>query len=308
MNPNNEWKGRTGGGNFGQKSLFLYFRYGSIPLAYGATLIAALFYLCIHVKASHSIYSYFRKRQDYSFFKAIWSTYLNHFIFGKTLIDKFAVFAGRGKEYKIEIIGNAYFNDIINDGNKGAVIVNSHVGNAEIAGYLLRQNKKQITALVFGGEGANMQRYRNKVMGDNNIRLIPVVDAFSHFIPLYQAAQNHDLISAIGDRTYSGSKNTAVSFMGAHAFLPLNPFQIAEKLDLPVLAFFVMISGYKKYRIHVIRLDVTTSEDSSSKANTALFLQQQYVNALEEILQKYPLQWFNFYKFWSEEKISNNLN
>jgi len=303
VSQNKAWKGRTGGGSFGQKSLFLYFKYGSIPLAYAITAVVVVFYIVFHAKATRSIYLYFRKRHTYPMGKALFCTYRNHYIFGKTLIDKFAVFAGRGTQYKIEIEGKEIFDEIINNSNKGAIIVNSHVGNAEIAGYLLGQDKKRMTALIFGGEAANMQSYRNQVMQKNNIRLIPVVDAFSHFIGLYQAASEHDLISVIGDRTYPGSKNTTAKFLGADAFFPLNPFQIASKLKLPALAFYVMRSGYKKYKIHVVRLD---HDSELNNTNTTEYLQKKYIASLEETMRKYPLQWFNYYNFWLDNPVQIN--
>ena len=91
------WHGKTGGGSFGQRALFGYFRHGSVRLAYGVMGFVIFFYLIINRNATGNIYRYFRQRQRYGRGRAAISVYLNHYLFGKTLIDKFALFAGRKK-------------------------------------------------------------------------------------------------------------------------------------------------------------------------------------------------------------------
>ncbi|HQP04673.1 MAG: hypothetical protein KBB11_06460 [Bacteroidales bacterium] len=297
MSQNNVWQGKTDGGNLGQKALFLYFKYGSIILAYAITAVVTLFYLVFHIRATRSIWSYFRKRQKLTWFNSVFSTYKNHFIFGMTLIDRFAIFAGRQKEYKIEIIGEQLYNELVDNPEKGFLVVNSHIGSAEIAGYLLGQDKKRINALIFAGEAKVYQRYRKNIMTPNNIHLIPVIDSFSHFIEVHLAAKNAEIIAVAADRIYNGSTDIRCSLMGSEAKFPVNPFQIAEKLKLPVLAFFNMRTGFKKYTFHVFRLDIYG--ENGSNTNSAKDLLKAYVMKIEEILQKYPLQWFNFYNFWA---------
>jgi len=296
---NNDWQGKTGGGNLGQKLLFLYFKYGSIAFAYFIVSIVVLFYLPINYKATANIYNYFRLRQGFSLFKSAIATYKNHFVFGKSIVDKFAVFAGRKNAFKIEVIGQEIYDNIINDNNTGALILNSHVGVSEIAGYLLKQNKKKFNALVFGGEAEAIQKYRAEVLSKQNINLIPIVDGFSHFLKIHFAIKNAELIGVAADRTYHGSKNLSCEFLNAKAFFPLNPFQIAHKLKIPVIAFFVMIAGFKKYRVIVANISNNQTIENIEGTYPEKLL-KSYVNELENIVKDYPLQWFNFYKFWNE--------
>jgi len=296
---NNKWKGKTGGGRFGQKFLFLYFKYGSIILAYAVVSFVIFFYLLINFKATKIIYQYFRTKHNFSMLKSAASTYQNHFIFGKSIVDKFAVFAGRKDAYKLEVIGQEIYSDVVDDEKCGALILNSHVGSSEILGYLLKQNKKKFNALVYGGEAETIQKYRTESLGQQNINLIPVVDGFSHFFQIHFAAKNAELIGVAADRVYAGSKNIPCKFFGETAFFPLNPFQVAVKLNLPVIAFFVMILGVKKYKTYVVKIsdEFINSDTPDMKAEKLL---NKYVEALENILKLYPLQWFNFYDFWAD--------
>lgn len=293
-----EWEGKTGGGNIGQKTLFFYFRYGSIPLSYFFMGFVVFFYLIKNREEAQNIYSYFRTKIGYSPIKSVLSTYRNHFLFGKTIIDKFAMFAGRKEEYKIEVEGNEVFHELADNPDKGAILINSHVGSAEIAGYVLKQEKKKFYALVYGGEVSAIQQYRAKILAEKNIFMIPVTDGFSHIFDLNNALKGHNFISIAGDRVYTDSKNLKFNFLGEQAAFPIGPFLLATKMKVPLMFSFVMQEGYKSYHCYVKKVMVEEYQ-YLTKDQQIEYVMQRYVSSLEEILKKYPLQWYNFYKFWN---------
>ena len=297
MARNKEWQGKTGGGSLGQKALFFYFTYGSIAISYAIVSVVILFYLAIHYKATKNIYQYFRKRQHFGICKSMLSTYRNHYLFGKSLIDKFAMFAGRRKEYSVTVIGQEYFDEVVDNPEKGAIILNSHVGSIEIVGYFFNQKKKKLHAIVFGGESAELQKQRDKILTEHNVYMIPVVDGFSHVFAVNNALKEKDLVGMAGDRVYEGSKNASVHFMGSPAQFPMSSFQLAVKLKAPMLAMFVMQSGYKKYTCYVYKIEVENLETYTQQQQIEL-LMQKYASIIEKILEMYPLQWYNFYDFW----------
>lgn len=291
------WQGKTGGGNFGQKSMFFLLKYGGINIAYVIVAIVSFFYFLVKGSSTKNIYRYFRDRNQCTVFHSLLNTYRNNFLFAKTLIDKFAIFAGRRDEYAIEEIGADVFTDAINNSQEGAIILNSHVGCAEIAGYILFQNKKKMNALVYGGESPAMQEYRGKILKAQNVFMIPVTDGFSHIFGVNEALKKAELVSMHGDRTYEGSRNQICNFLGAPAQFPIGPFQIAVKFKVPILVLFVMQVGYKKYKSYVIKVDVESLSDYKEKQQVELLV-NKYVSLLEDIVKQYPLQWYNFHKFW----------
>jgi predicted LPLAT superfamily acyltransferase len=291
------WQGKTGGGNFGQQFLLLSLKHGNINFIYFIVAIVALFYFAFNFFATKNIYQYFRKRHGYSIVRSLSSTYWNNFLFAKTLVDKFAIFAGRVNDYTVEEINSNLFADVINNPEKGAIIINSHVGCAEIAGYILSQNKKKMNALVYGGETIVIQEHRSKILEKRNMSIIPVVDAFSHIFAINEALKNAELISMHGDRTYENSKNIICNFLGTPAAFPIGPFQLAVKYKVPLLALFVMQNGHKKYKSYVIPIEISNQENYTDKQQIELLL-KRYASALEDIVKQYPAQWYNFHKFW----------
>lgn len=301
MKRNKKWQGKTGGGSFGQKALFFYFKYGSISVAYAVVAFVILFYLIIHYNATACMFSYFRKHQKYSIIRSAYSTYVNHYIFGKTLIDKFAMFAGCRSSYSVDVVGQEHFDAIITNPLTGAILINSHVGSTEMAGYFLKQDKKKLHAVVYGGEAAEMQKHRDRILAEHNVEMIPVVDGFSHVFAVHNALKNFDLVSMAGDRVYEGSKNAEVTFLGAPALFPISAFQLAVKLNVPVLALFVMMSGHKKYTCYVHAITIEHAEQYSQQELIKRYI-QTYAASIECMLELYPLQWFNFYDFWKNNE------
>ena len=85
-------------------------------------------------------YRYFRKRLGYGRLHAAWSTYANHCLFGTVVIDRFAMFAGKIFDIKIE----GYENYLkLSEQKEGFVILSSHIGCYEVAGYSLVAKSKR---------------------------------------------------------------------------------------------------------------------------------------------------------------------
>jgi predicted LPLAT superfamily acyltransferase len=102
----------------------------------------------------------------------------------------------------------------------------------------------------------------------------------------------------MGDRAANEKSELEVSFLGEEARFNKNPFQIAYKVKKPIVAYFIVFSAMKTYKVEylVIELDQTLqAEDAVRKAMI------QYVEKYEEIVKKYPQQWFNFYDFWEKK-------
>lgn len=297
MNKHPQWKGRTHGGTLGQKGLFFFFRYMSLSLGYAILSVVVVFYMIINRSGFTSIWFYFRKILGYGIVKSFIKTYINHFLFGQTLLDKFALFAGKKNMFKISITGQELFDEIINS-PKGAIIASSHMGNFEISGYLLRQTKKRINSMIYGGENHVIQQYRKNILKKNNVFQIPVVADMSHIFTINDVLTRGEILSMPCDRVFTGNKIAKLNFMGQKANFPTGAYHLAAKFDVPVLTLFVIKESFKHYHVFLSRIDHYSNDQLSTKEKVDV-LALNYVAELEKVLKKYPEQWFNFYKFWN---------
>lgn len=297
MNKHPQWKGKTQGGTFGQKGLFLFFHHMSLSLGYAILSVVVVFFMVINRTGFKSIWFYFRKIQGYGVVKSFRKTYFNHYLFGQTLLDKFALFAGRKNSFKVTITGKELFDEIINS-PKGAIIAGSHMGNFEISGYLLHQNKKRINGIVYGEENPVIQQYRKTILEENNVFQIPVVADMSHIYTINSVLSRGEILSMPCDRVFTGNKTAKLSFMGKMATFPTGAYYLAAIFDVPVLTLFVMKESSKHYHVFLSRIDRYPGDLLSTKEKVDV-LAHNYVSELEMTLKKYPEQWFNFYKFWN---------
>ena len=291
-----EWTGVTGGNTLGQKSLLLLFHFFNVTVGYVFLALTVPFYMLFRRKGYLSIYRYFRKHFSCSPLKAFFKTYLNHFIFGQCMLDRFAVYAGRKNFFRLQFTGNEEFHRLLDD-KKGFIIASSHTGNFELSGYLLKQDKKRINALIFGGETKEVMENRLRLLNMNNVSIIPVMDDMSHIFTINDALSAGEIVSMPCDRIFGSAKSVKCDFLSGKADFPLGAFTLAAHFDVPVVAIFVMKESATNYHIYIKPIVINDSVQVSKREKTEL-LTRRFVESLEETVRKYPEQWFNFYQFW----------
>ncbi|MDR1860827.1 MAG: lipid A biosynthesis (KDO)2-(lauroyl)-lipid IVA acyltransferase [Bacteroidales bacterium] len=292
-----QWHGGTGGGALGQRALILFLRFFSFRIGYAAVALIAPFYMLISWRNCRAIYRYFRQQHGCRAVPALLKTYRNHFIFGQVILDRFTVFAGKRHLFTTEVIGMEHFNRLL-DSSRGFIMAGSHIGNFEIGGYLLHQQRKRINALVYAGESRVVQLNRSKALGSNNISLIPVLDDLSHLFSVHAALERGETVSMPCDRIHGSPKSLSCRFLRGTAKFPIGPFAVASRMNVEMLAIYVLKTGTRKYTVHVI--PITPAQQQASATGQAKTYLENYVRATEQILLKYPEQWFNYYEFWEK--------
>lgn len=290
-----EWSGRTDGTPFMQKALIVVFKVVPMEVIYGVMALVVPFYMLFNHKGYTSMYHFFRRRLGKKPLSAFWHVYLNHFAFGQVVLDRFATYAGR--RFKLEIDGNENFLRLC-EGEKGFVMLSSHVGNYEQAGYMLRSDRKSFNALVYAGESATVMSERNKQFAGSNIHMIPVQADMSHLFIINKSLDEGNIVSMPADRCFGSTKSVPCQFFGATAQFPLGPFATAVQKEVPALAVMVMKEGAHSYRAFVRQLPVDTTLPHRRQMAA---LAQSFATTLEEIVRRYPHQWYNYYEFWDGE-------
>lgn len=277
------------------RTLIVSLRWLDVRLIYVFTSIFII-PVCLLLNLNHSrttAYRYFRQRLGYGCLRASWYTYVNHCLFAQVVVDRFAVFAG--KRFKLDIDGYEYFQQLELE-TKGFVILSSHIGCYEVAGYSLISKSKRFNALVFGGEKATVMKGRQEALSEHNIRMIPVREDMSHLFIVNEALSNNEIMSMPADRIVGSAKVVKVNFFGETASLPAGPFSVTTMNGFDALAVNVMKISAKRYKVYVTRLSYDTQAPRKQQMQQ---LANCYVEELERRVRQYPSQWFNFYDFWS---------
>lgn len=284
---------KTYGNSWMHKWLVRILRLTPVRVMYAFSAVFIVPVCLIVNPAQKIIYHYFRDRWQMTWWQAAIATYRNFYMFAQVVIDKFAMYAG--KKFHIDIEGFDFFQRLA-DKEEGFMQLSAHIGNYEIAGYTLRAEQKRFNALVFGGEKASVMENRNRLFASKNIRMIPVCDDMTHLFLINEALANGEIVSMPADRLIGSTKSITQSLLGKKATFPAGPFTVATMRGLDVLAVNVMKTAPKRYKIHVKPLFY---DKTATRKEQIQQLASSYVSELERMLKMYPIQWYNYFPFWT---------
>lgn len=287
----NDWSGKTDGRPWMQRSLIVMFRVLPLWLLYGVMAVVVLFYI-LFGKSFKPTYRFFREGFGYGKLKAFWNVFVNHYHFGQLVLDRFGVYAG--KKYEFQTEGQAVSDELENR-PEGFIQLSCHMGNYEMSGYSVHSRHKKFHILAFAGETETIMDNRRRIFAEHNVGMILMKEDLSHLFILNSALDNGDIVSMMADRIYGSQKSVECQFFSHKSPFPAGPFAIAVQKNAPVLAVFVMKEGMKKYHIFIQRV---TWDTSLGKREQISQLAQNFVSMIEEMLRKYPTQWYNYYDFW----------
>ncbi|MFN6945328.1 MAG: lipid A biosynthesis acyltransferase [Cytophagaceae bacterium] len=288
---NTTWKGKTRGGLLGYKIFIFILQKAGLKAAYALLKIVTAYFILFAPAATISIYRYFRDIHAFGRIRALVSVYKNFYVFGQGLIDKIAIISGIEKKFTYTYDGIEHLKGLK---ETGGILISAHLGNWEIAGYMLKDVKIHINILMFEAEQEKIKGYLEKVMKNEYVNIIPIKQDMSHLFLISNALRNKEIICMHGDRFVADSRVQAVNFMEKKAYFPLGPFIMAAKLKVP----FVFVYALKGNNYHYNLSSTPAVIDPTLKPSDVL---EKYVSYLEDKLRKYPFQWFNYYDFWSED-------
>lgn len=293
-----EWKGKTRGGVFGYLFFIFLIKKIGITAAYIFLSTIVLYFIPFAPKATGSIWYYSRKVLNKSIFSSIGMLFCSYYRFGQTLIDKIAIGNGMKDKYTFRFEGYESFLDILN-ADTGAIIIGAHTGNWEMGTPFFDEYGKKINILLYDAEYKRIKELLQKNSVPAGFKVIPVNDIdLNHVFAIKEALDNKEYICFQGDRYINEERRLKGIFMGKETSFPSGPFLLAAKMKVPVVFYFAMREPKKSYRFHFI---VAAPVSKNEKAKPEQQLLDQYVPALENILKKYPEQWFNYYNFWNEK-------
>lgn len=289
-----EWSGKTDGQPWMQRSLIAMFRVLPLWLVYGVMALVVPFYMIFSRKGYQSMYRFFRERLGYGPLKSFLNVYLNHFQFGQVILDRFGVYAG--KKYRF-VSDRQYLFDEKETHPEGFVMLSSHVGNYEMAGYTLKPKYKRYNALVYAGETETMMENRQRVFSQHNVRMVPVKEDMSHLFVLNAALDDGEVVGMPADRIFGSQKSVECQFFGQTAHFPLGAFAMAVQKEVDVIAVFVMKASMKEYHVYLYEIQC---DRNAKKREQMSQLAQGFATCLENMVRRYPTQWFNYFDFWKQ--------
>ena len=299
MSNNNDkkWSGKTRGGSFGYRFfIFLIDRLG-VRFAYVFLAFVVIYFIPFAPKATAASWWYARNILKKGRFRSSIFLFVNYYRFGQTLIDKVAVSAGKKERYQF-LFDESYsrFLEILNQ-ERGAIMVSAHVGNWEIGAPFFDKYGKKMHVAMLDAEYRKIKEMLEQHSGNRNYNVLPLdeTDGLSNILRTKTILDLHEYVCFQGDRFLENTQTAEVRFLDKIARFPIGPFLLASRLQVPVIFYFSMREREMEYKFY-FQIAESVTKGSGSKPEIQLL--EQYVKALEGIVQRYPHQWFNYYRFW----------
>lgn len=288
-------RGITFGSAWMYSALIWLLKIVSIRVLYGFMAICVIPVTMIFSPGARLTRRYFRQRRGYGRWQALTATYRNHCLFGQTVIDKFAMYAGR--KFEVRYHGLEQYQQLL-ESPAPLIQLSAHIGCSEILGYSLHVNKP-CNVLVYGGEKKSLMDYRKGAFSHSNIRMIPVGTDTSHSDEIIAALDRGETVSVFADRLMNANKVVVSTLHGCQVNLAKGPFSLATTRAINVIMASAMKEPDGSYTAFFTPL---CYDKTLSKSEQRQQLADAYTAEIERLLEMYPLQWFNYSDLWVANK------
>ena len=176
---------------------------------------------------------------------------------------------------------------------KGVLLVATHLGNWEIAGTALASRGYRVSAVSESLGNERINRLATKSRAQLGIELIPMEYALKR---VYRALRRNEVVGLVTDRPLPSDKGTPVEFFGKCITWPTGPAVLALRTGAKIVTGYLVRGENHDYIGEVLPpLAVETTGDRESDVQR---ITQQIVRIQEDLIKRYPDQWYMFRRMW----------
>ncbi len=296
MTDRNAWDGKAKGSTLGN---FIFIKIisalGPFP-AYILCIIVA-FHYAIFDREGIDALCIFRKKLGLKS-THLWHLFRHFYSFGMALIDRVTFLVRKNPPFKYTYINEDYISNTLNLG-KGVILLSAHIGNWDVAGNLLFDRLyKCINIIMLDNERRDIKSIYNSITEKRRFKTIEVSkDGMNMMISVRRALKNNEIVCFHGDRVF-GSTGAILTLFGGDARFPDGPFRIAAITGAPIIPVFTMKTGMRHYTFIAYSPITFNNISDENRNNLIRQAMESYISVLEDVVRKYPYQWFNFHNVW----------
>ncbi|WP_049721101.1 LpxL/LpxP family acyltransferase [Gilvimarinus polysaccharolyticus] len=297
---------RERGSLWAMKILFTIYRWGGCYLAL-PIVYCTVFYFFIR-RASTRRHSRYYLQRATGAKPSLWLIWRHHMAFARALLDRLGAWMGRINIDQVSFPDRQTMIDLQAKG-RGCILLGTHFGNLEMCRALEENdNKLTLNVILHTGNTENYNALLASASELSSVRLIQVADITpATAIMLKNKLDDGEFLILLADRLPPGNAQRyyTAPFLGTEARFPTGPFWLALMLDAPV--FF--IAGYDTgngYNIRIAPLRDAGRVPRTERDDVCQAMLTDYIKELEPLCQTHPLQWFNFFDYWGDERSTDN--
>jgi predicted LPLAT superfamily acyltransferase len=233
-----------------------------------------------------------------------WRNGLRHFYeMAICTYDRMVVWGGAVDTMQLEHDGAERIFDIARTG-RGALLLGAHIGNLDLLGFVARDHDLRLNIVAYYGNAQRLNGFF-ETLGADQLHLISLVPgSVQAAMEIRACIARGEIVVVMADRIPPGSAGpvAVADFFGDPAEFALGPFLLAVVLGCPVYFAACVRSGDARYLSLLRQVGAGGRIPRAGRDTAARELLARYVGLLEDLLERHPYQWFNFFDFWGDAR------
>lgn len=224
--------------------------------------------------------------------------------FAFSLLDK-TVVGITGEVHQINSVEPlATMQQVLAEG-QGLILLTAHFGSMQ-SGMAELKNLNTTVNICLYKDNQDIDLHYFEHDNKNRMNIIYADQPFGGVVEMLAALQRGEIICFVGDRRlYASDPALSVKFLGDDALFPYMPYVLAAKTQCPVAVFFLPRMGHGVFELHLADIFKVAAVQKGDVQGYQQPL-NLYVKYLEEIIKKFPYQFFTFFDMWSNESNDNS--
>lgn len=255
-----------------------------------------LYFILFSFEARRSSLDYLRRVLPH---RPRWRDVLRHYhTFASTIHDRLYMLTGQYRYFDVKVHGYHEVESYMR--GRGCILMGSHLGSFEVLRTLgMFKQSLKVNVLMHEAHANKM----NHIMYELNPAMKPTVIAMGQadtLLKVNECLERNEIVGMLGDRIFTSGKQVECKFFGDKVTLPQGPMALATILNVPVVLFFGLYRGGRKYELHFELFEANPAverKDRTARVNERV---QRYADRLEHYCRLAPFNWFNFYRYWNE--------
>lgn len=223
--------------------------------------------------------------------------------FAQVTLDRLFFLTGRWGSFRFEAHNHDLLVQIAKTG-RGVLLLGAHIGSFEVMRCRAKEFNIPINVVVDWTNAERLNGVLRSLAPDIDTRLISLgQDPVTAMLAIRAAIDRGELVAILGDRKADASSGNArmvvTEFLGEDAEFPAGPWLLAHALRCPVYFVAGVYTRPNHYALHFDLLADEVRLDRKDRAAALARYARIYASMLETYVRSAPLNWFNFFDFWS---------
>ncbi len=217
--------------------------------------------------------------------------------FAGTLLDRIEVLRGRAADLELRVHGGEALDAALAP-RRGCLLLGSHLGSFEVLRVLAQTRQGLAVNLVMHEANARHASRWGRALAPELAARIIAPGTPETLLRVRECMERGEPVAMLGDRVLDGERAVGCDFLGAPARFPAGPLHAAALLGVPVVTFFCLRRGPRRYDAHFELLAEPLEAPRALRDQAIAQRVRAFAARLEARARGAPDNWFNFYDFW----------